>query len=56
MKEIYEMKGEGYSIWDIARELGIAPNPVRRYLKDTEALALAELGSTTTGQVAPPAA
>ena len=38
MKEIYEMKGAGYSIRDIARELDIAPNTVRRYLKDPEAV------------------
>ena len=38
MKEIYEMKGSGYSIRDIARELDIARNTVRRYLKDPEAV------------------
>ena len=32
------MKGAGYSIRDIARELDIAPNTVRRYLKDPEAV------------------
>ena len=38
MKEIYEIKGAGYSIRDIARELDIAPNTVRRYLQDPEAV------------------
>ena len=38
MKEIYEMKGPGCSIRDIARELDIARNTVRRYLKDPEAV------------------
>ena len=38
VKEIYEMKGAGYSIRDIARELDIARNTVRRYLKDPEAV------------------
>ena len=38
VKEIYEMKGAGYSVRDIARELDIAPNTVRRYLKDPEAV------------------
>ena len=38
VKEIYEMKGSGYSIRDIARELDIARNTVRRYLKDPEAV------------------
>ena len=38
MKEIYEMKGSGYSIRDIAGELDIARNTVRRYLKDPEAV------------------
>ena len=38
MKEIYEMKGAGYSIRDIARELDIARNTVRRYLKSPEAI------------------
>ena len=37
VKEIYEMKG-GYSVRDITRELDIAPNTVRRYLKDPEAV------------------
>ena len=32
------MKGAGYSIREIARELDIAPNTVRRYLKDPEAV------------------
>ena len=38
VKEIYEMKGSGYSIRDIAGELDIARNTVRRYLKDPEAV------------------
>ena len=38
MKEIYEMKGAGYSIREIAEELGIARNTVRRYLSTPEAL------------------
>ena len=38
MKEIYEMKGAGYSIREIAEELDIARNTVRRYLKDPEAV------------------
>ena len=33
VKEIYEMKGRGYSAWAIARELGLAWNTVRRHLK-----------------------
>ena len=38
VKEIYQMKGAGYSIRDIARELDLARNTVRRYLKDPEAV------------------
>ena len=38
VKEIYGMKGAGYSIREIARELDISPNTVRRYLKDPEAV------------------
>ena len=38
MKEIYEMKGAGYSIREIAEELDIARNTVRWYLKDPEAV------------------
>ena len=38
MKEIYELKGAGCSIRGIAKGLGIARNPVRRYLNTPEAL------------------
>ena len=38
VKEIYQMKGAGYSIRDIARELDLARNTVRWYLKDPEAV------------------
>ena len=38
MKEIYEMKGAGFSIRGIARKLDIVRNTVRRYLKDPEAV------------------
>ena len=38
VKEIYGIKGAGYSIREIAGELDIAPNTVRRYLKDPEAV------------------
>ena len=38
MKEIYEMKGAGRSIREIARELDISRNTVRRYLKSPEAM------------------
>ena len=38
MKQIYEMKGAGYSGREIARELGLARNTVRRYLKSPEAM------------------
>ena len=33
MKELYEMRGRGYSIRGIARELGISRNSVRKYLR-----------------------
>ena len=38
MKEIYEMKGAGRSIREIARELDVSRNTVRRYLKTPEAM------------------
>ena len=38
MKQIYEMKGAGYSGREIAREPGLARNTVRRYLKSPEAM------------------
>ena len=38
MKEVYEMKGAGRSNRRIAREPGIAPNMVCRYLKSPEAI------------------
>ena len=38
MKEIYELKGQGYSAREIARTLGLARNTVLRYLKDPEAI------------------
>ena len=38
MKEIYELKGQGYSAREIARGLGLARNTVLRYLKGTEAM------------------
>lgn len=38
MKEIYEMKGRGHSARAIARELNIARNTVRKYLKSPEAI------------------
>ena len=38
MKQIYEMKGAGYSGREIARELGLARNTVLRYLKSPEAM------------------
>ena len=38
MKEIYEMKGEGRSIREIARELDLSRNTVRRYLKSPEVM------------------
>ena len=37
-KEIYELKGAGRSIREIARELDISRNTVRRYLKSPEAM------------------
>ena len=33
MKEIYEMRGAGLSIREIARELGVSRNSVRKYLR-----------------------
>lgn len=33
MKDLYEMRGQGHSIRGIARELGIARNSVRKYLR-----------------------
>ena len=33
VKEIYEMKGAGRSIREIARELGVSRNSVRKYLR-----------------------
>ena len=38
VKEIYEMKGAGYSIRGIDEELDIARNTVRRYLNEPEAV------------------
>ena len=38
MKEIYELKGAGRSIREIARELDVSRNTVRRYLKSPEAM------------------
>ena len=38
MKQIYELKGAGYSARAIARELGLARNTVLRYLKTPEAI------------------
>ena len=38
MKEIYELKGQGYSAREIARELGLARNTVLRYMKDPETM------------------
>ena len=38
VKEIYEMKGAGRSIREIARELDVSRNTVRRYLKTPEAM------------------
>ena len=38
VKEIYEMKGGGRSIWGIAEDLGIARNTVRRYLNSPDAM------------------
>ncbi len=39
VKEIYELKGQGYSAREIARELSLARNTVLRYLKDPETIA-----------------
>ena len=38
VKEIYELKGQGYSAGEIARTLGLARNTVLRYLKDPETI------------------
>ncbi len=38
VKQIYEMKGAGDSAREIARELGLARNTARRYLKSPEAM------------------
>ena len=38
VKEIYELKGKGYSAREIARTLGLARNTVLRYLNDPEAM------------------
>ena len=38
VKEIYELKGAGHGIREIARELDISRNTVRRYLKSPEAM------------------
>ena len=38
MEEIYELKGEGHGIREIARELDISRNTVRRYLRSPEAM------------------
>ncbi len=38
VKEIYELKGKGYSAREIARSLGMARNTVLRYLNDPEAI------------------
>ena len=38
VKQIYELKGAGYSAREIARELGLARNTVLRYLKSPEAM------------------
>ena len=38
VKEIYELKGAGRGIREIARELDVSWNTVRRYLKSPEAL------------------
>ena len=38
VKEIYELKGKGYSAREIARSLGLARNTVLRYLNDPEAI------------------
>ena len=33
MKDLYEMRGQGYSIRGITRELGVSRNSVRKYLR-----------------------
>ena len=38
MKEIYELKGAGRSIREIARELDVSRNMMRRYLKSPEVM------------------
>ena len=38
VKEIYELRGAGHPIREIARELDISRNTVRRYLKSPEAM------------------
>ena len=38
VKELYEMKGAGHSIREIARELEVSRNTVRRYLQSPEAM------------------
>ena len=38
VKEIYELKGAGRGIREIARELDVFRNTVRQYLKSPEAL------------------
>ena len=38
MKQIYEMRGAGHSTREIARELDVSRNTVRRYLKSPEAM------------------
>ncbi len=38
VKEVYELKGQGYSARGIARTLSLARNTVLRYLKDPEAI------------------
>ena len=38
VKEMYELKGAGHGIREIARELDISPNTVRRYLKSPEVM------------------
>ena len=38
VKEIYELRGAGHGIREIARELDIARNTVRRYLKSPDTM------------------
>ena len=38
VKEVYELKGQGYSAREIAQTLGLARNTVLRYLKDPETI------------------